>query len=1016
MFCNHRVSQHHCADNDYTKRNRGGTRKQRLIITNIGHRPPKLRSTTRPQRILVTVPVLSANESNNIKVDTPSTTTKSSNSYVNKMKVLTINFQSIRAKKETFWELINQERPDVVLGCETWLLPSIADSEIIPPDYETYREDRVDGYGGVLVLVKKTFTSSKITMNFTSETIAALIERKGKPPLVVCSVYRPPNRNAEYCNQLCADIRKLVTAYKSSTIWIAGDTNVPDIDWTSDTVKGNRYPKDINQTFIDTKTDLGLSQAVNFATRDRSTLDIFLTNRPSLIYKCIGIPGISDHDTIPCIESTIEARYQKPVKRQIFLWKQADWSAMDTEMRTFSELFHNSYTDTTDINTLWGSFRDKCIGLMKTHVPSKLTSQRFHQAWINRNIKRLSRRKKRLYIKAKKTGKTEDWENFRKIKKAIQKESRNTYNNYVSDMLTEDQKSNPKKFWRFIKNKRADSSGVAALQKDGVLHSDSRQKAEILNNQFTSVFSKEDKQNIPDLDGAPHECITDIKISEKGVFKLLRNINPHKATGPDKIPGRLLKELASAISPVLTYIFNTSLKQGRIPDQWKEALVTPLFKKGSKNDAANYRPISITCICSKLMEHIMHSNIMSHLELHNILSNSQHGFRKNRSCETQLLITLQELADTLNRGDQADCILLDFSKAFDKVPHKRLLNKCKFYGIRGAILEWIESFLDNRKQKVVLEGTTSDTTNVTSGVPQGTVIGPLLFLIYINDLPDAVQSTSRLFADDCLLYRIIKNKHDSTMLQKDLDSLQRWANTWLMEFNTKKCEVLRVTRKRNPIKTNYELNGNTLAIVKSAKYLGLNISNDLSWDTHIKSITNKANNVTAFLRRNISTCPTTIKAKCYTTIVRPVVEYAAIVWDPILQKQKNAVEMVQRRAARFAVGDYRTTSSVTKAMEELKWPTLEQRRKVSKTTTMFKLINGIIEVPAENLTPLDNDRKTRGHHHRLRVPFSRTTSHQQSFFPSTTRLWNALPPQIINFARDENDFSERLLRHHESSI
>ena len=269
------------------------------------------------------------------------------------------------------------------------------------------------------------------------------------------------------------------------------------------------------------------------------------------------------------------------------------------------------------------------------------------------------------------------------------------------------------RFWSFIKGKRTESTGVAPLRSEGILHSDTTTKGNILNDQFTSVFSSEQGGDIPTKGNSPYSSVPDILVHQAGVCKLLYNINQHKATGPDTIPGKLLKELVSEISPILTTIFNASIKQETIPSQWKEALITPFFKKGGRGKASNYRPISLTSICCKIMEHILHSNIISDLKANNILSENQHGFRKHRLCESQLSITLQELADGLNSGDQMDCISLDFSKAFDKVPHQRLLSKCSYYGVRGNTLLWIASFL-----QVVLDGKKSETLDVTSGVPQ----------------------------------------------------------------------------------------------------------------------------------------------------------------------------------------------------------------------------------------------------------------------------------------------------------
>ena len=286
-----------------------------------------------------------------------------------------------------------------------------------------------------------------------------------------------------------------------------------------------------------------------------------------------------------------------------------------------------------------------------------------------------------------------------------------------------------------------------------------------------------------------------IVVNRKGLLKLLKDINVHKATGPDNISGIFIKSVCEEVVDVLVLIFQTSLDCGRIPTAWKEAFITPLFKKGDRSKPSNYRPVSLTSICCKLLEHVIHSNVISHLDQHGILSDAQHGFRKERSCESQLILTVQDLANSLNEGEQVDAILLDFSKAFDKVPHQRLLAKLRNYGVRGQLLEWISDFLLGRTQSVVLEGQHSSRAPVTSGVPQGTVLGPLLFLVYINDMPDCVSSTPRLFADDCLLYRVVRSVADAAKLQQDLDQLQEWESTWLMEFNPDKCEVLRITKK-----------------------------------------------------------------------------------------------------------------------------------------------------------------------------------------------------------------------------
>ena len=533
----------------------------------------------------------------------------------------------------------------------------------------------------------------------------------------------------------------------------------------------------------------------------------------------------------------------------MYLWRQANLHEMSNALLDFGSNFVSINTFDTPIESLWHDLRNKLLEVMDVYVPFKTKRNNFQQPWINHNLKQLRRKKQQSYNLARATNLSTHWLHYKHLKNVMQKECHKAFNEYMSDIIRESyENGKKKKLFSYIKSLRTDYCGVDTLQKDGVLYSDNQDKANVLNHYFSTIFTnRNDFSDLPNMGPSPYPDISEIEIITAGVKKLLQNLDPSKSQGPDKIPSKLLKLMASEIAPCLSLVFVASLHQGVVPQDWKLALVTPLFKKGSKSELSNYRPISLTCICSKLLEHIIHTSVMTHLTDYNILSNAQFGFRKNYSAELQLLQTTYDLALNLNNKGQTDVVLLDFSKAFDKVSHQHLLMKLQYYGIRGSTLDWIYSFLSSRSQRVVCGGHVSDPIDILSGVPQGSVLGPLLFLVYINDITNYASSSCRLFADDCILYRKINSPSNIDILQNDLKELENWEKIWKMKFNIEKCMVLTVTLKKHPIPSEYYLYDYKLTAVTKAKYLGVTLDSTLSFNFHIDSICKKVNSVLSFI-------------------------------------------------------------------------------------------------------------------------------------------------------------------------
>ena len=351
-------------------------------------------------------------------------------------------------------------------------------------------------------------------------------------------------------------------------------------------------------------------------------------------------------------------------------------------------------------------------------------------------------------------------------------------------------KVHPKAFWSYVNSRTKSTSLIPELLKpDGSKTSSDSEKAEILNNFFSSVFTHDDEhENAPQLETAAEDItpLCSIETTEEEVYKLLSSLDISKSAGPDGIHPRFLQELKDSLTTPITIIFNKSLQEATVPTDWKSAKVVPIFKKGSRASVGNYRPVSLTSVLCKLLEKIIRDRVENHLACHNLLSPYQYGFRKGRNCTTQLLTAMDSWTKSVNDGIDTDIILLDFAKAFDKVPHTHLINKLHHYGIQGNVKLWITDFLSHRQQQTCVNNNFSDFCDVTSGVPQGSVLGPTLFLLYINDLPDCVSSDVLIFADDTKIFRKIHTPDDVIILQKDLDSLFEWSSKWKLCFNASK--------------------------------------------------------------------------------------------------------------------------------------------------------------------------------------------------------------------------------------
>eukprot|EP00745_Piridium_sociabile_P035972 TRINITY_DN63634_c0_g1_i2.p1 TRINITY_DN63634_c0_g1~~TRINITY_DN63634_c0_g1_i2.p1 ORF type:complete len:797 (-),score=144.14 TRINITY_DN63634_c0_g1_i2:185-2575(-) len=571
-------------------------------------------------------------------------------------------------------------------------------------------------------------------------------------------------------------------------------------------------------------------------------------------------------------------------------------------------------------------------------------------------------------------------------------------------------KNNPRSFFRYARSKTKVKTGVSELKDiDGTTVSSDKSKAEILNKYFCTVFTQEDTDNVPNFeDRAFDNTLEEINITPELVWEKLFALDPKKAMGPDDIPPLILKECSHELALPISILMQKSINEGVVPKLWRQANVTPIFKKGKKNDPGNYRPVSLTCVICKVMESIVRDHLVEHFTVNKLLSKYQHGFVKGRSCTTNLVTMLKLWTDVIEKGGEIDTVYLDFAKAFDTVPHVRLLRKLYGYGVRGQVLCWVEKFLADRKQRVTVNGSASEFGDVMSGIPQGSVLGPMLFLCFINDLPETVESMILIFADDTKLSSSVPDRVN--VLQKDLDNLQEWSETWKLKFNASKCKVMHLGKQEDPHK--YSMNaGNATVGLESCsveKDLGVHFDDELKFRIHVDIKVEKASNLLNMIRRNFVSLDIVSLPVLYKTLIRPLLEYGNVAWDVRLKKDQRLLESIQHRATKMI--PQLNKLAYEERLRALKIPTLYYRRARGDMIECFKYLTGLYQVPdVDKLLERDSNTKTRGHSKKLKKNRVESTCQRNFFAVRVVNAWNSLPESVVS-APTLSSFKARLDR------
>ena len=843
--------------------------------------------------------------------------------HVAQLSVLYYNARSILPKLDELHAAVLSQKPDLICIVETWLCEDVSDNELSLPDYQLYRLDR-NRHGGGIMLYAHSSLSCKVLLQggpFNLEFLALSVSAASvSHKFCICLFYRPPSSPVSIFDNLCITLQMINPAY-FSTFLLLGDFNV---DFCNPQHFMFSHLNNILCSF-------SLTQVVPSFTHvspsgSKSLIDLALLADKSHLQSCSTIPPLSSSDHLGVSltvkwKSRLETTRTNP--RRIWMYKNADFSkACDLIQQTDWECLLSD--DVERSTKLWTK---RFLDIMEECVPQRvLQNRKRNLPWLTKNIIRHMRKRNSLFQGAKRTADPARFNKYKRMRNKVTAMLRSAKQKYFDSLST----AGNKKFWKTVKLLNKQQVSIPTLQEDGVSAVTDEEKSNMLNEYFSKCWNHSEPPLSDSFANDPVEqddSTVDLLCSTDEIIHLIQGLDVTKANGPDGISARMLKATASSIAPSLTKLFNLSISRGHFPTPWKGARVVPIPKSSSaKCSPSGYRPISLLSVLSKLLEKHFFSLITEHLDEHHPLSPAQWGFQKGKSIITALLSATHDWLSQLDQNKDICCVFFDFQKAFDTVPHKSLMERLSQLNLHPLILRWIHSYLRSREQYVVVNGAASQSIPVISGVPQGSVLGPLLFLVYIDSislLQLSEGSKLSLYADDMLLYKTISSDADHYIsLQQGIDLIHGWSTANLMTFNVSKYKCMVISRKRNVNTPSLTLNSSHLEVVECYKYLGLLLSSDFSWSSHIEAMCAKVRRLLGLLYRQFSTNTNPhVMAKLYLVLIRPHLEYGAQVWHPHLVKHTNAIENVQKFALRICSRKW--NYSYRELLDLFQLPTLE---------------------------------------------------------------------------------------------
>lgn len=874
------------------------------------------------------------------------------------------NVRGLRSKTSTVFKNSLNSDQNIICLTETWLNNTISSQEVICDLYNVYRRDREDTAcnkqegGGVLIAVDKNLKSfAQHTWNSDAEDLWVTVVQEGNHNIKfhICCVYLPPG-DMLALHTFCSKLSNITIENPDSVIVLCGDFNLPNIKWSLDPVnlfcKPHNFVDANSSLLIDTMSYCGLSQYNCHVNSSDNTLDLIYgnNNKISNLKICTSplVPEDNYHNTL---EFDLNIRcYRNAHKLNnvhlTYNFKQGNYDAINNELKNIDWNSEFSALNSEECSSKFYLIINKLIDM---YIPMYPKCHRNFPHWYSVSTIKVIKEKKKYHRLWKQFSNKMDYLTFKLLRGRSKYLITQDYMKFV-DACENNIPNNPKQIWQFTKSKRSNSSAISAIDHNNTLITDGLNICNRFSDYFSSVFNPPNSAvDLSNISKCNNLCISNYYISRETILDKIIAL-PDKAAGSDNIPTCFIKKCAGNISFPLHILFNKSLAEGYFPSAWKIAHIIPIYKSGNKLFVENYRPISKLCIIAKLFESIVFDYL--YFDIKHILNPEQHGFLRKRSVDSNLFIYTEYILENLNNGLQVDAIYTDFSKAFDKIDHNVLLQKLADVGVDGNLLLWFKSYITNRTQAVAIGNVVSAYINISSGVPQGSHLGPLLFNIYTNDISNCFKySNFLMYADDLKIFSAIQHTNSDHLIQDDLDRFFEYCQSNYLFLNYKKCHQITFSRNINVIDTKYKLFNFEIEKVSAVKDLGVLLDSKMTFNDHIICISKKAHKMLGFL---IRTCHDFKQFNSfrmlYMAYVNSILSYGSLIWNPHYNIYINKLEAIQNKFVDFInkklFPDLPNSRSLIK--RKLGLISLEDRRQITDLKFVYKIVNNLIDCVSIN--------------------------------------------------------------------